>query len=117
MDRTARDMIRTYTWPGNARELENVMERAVILADSVIKPEHLGINVSINFDALDESVRTLSEIAGLAARRAEVDLISRTLAQTMGNKSKAAQILGVSYKTLLNKVKEYNLGSVNEIGE
>lgn len=117
MDRTARDMIRTYTWPGNARELENVMERAVILADSIIKPEHLGINVSINFDALDESVRTLSEIAGLAARRAEVDLISRTLAQTMGNKSKAAQILGVSYKTLLNKVKEYNLGSVNELSD
>ncbi|MBN8548674.1 MAG: sigma-54-dependent Fis family transcriptional regulator [Deltaproteobacteria bacterium] len=117
LDRTARDMIRAYAWPGNARELENVMERAVILADSVIKPEHLGINISLNFQALDESVRTLSEIAGQAARRAEVDLITRTLAQTMGNKSKAAQILGVSYKTLLNKVKEYNLGPANQIAE
>jgi two-component system response regulator HydG len=114
LDRTAKDMIRAYNWPGNARELENVMERAVILADGVIKPEHLGINISINFQALDDSVRTLSEIAGQAARRAEIDLITRTLAQTMNNKSKAAQILGVSYKTLLNKVKEYNLGPAQE---
>lgn len=117
MDRTARDMIRSYNWPGNARELENVMERAVILADSEIRPEHLGINISINFDALDDSVRSLSEIAGQAARRAEIDMISRTLAQTMGNKSKAAQILGVSYKTLLNKVKEYNLAPSPEAVE
>lgn len=117
LDRTARDMIRAYTWPGNARELENVMERAVILADGVIKPEHLGINISLNFQALDDSVRTLAEISGQAARRAEVDLITRTLAQTMGNKSKAAQILGVSYKTLLNKVKEYNLGPAQHMTE
>ncbi len=117
MDRTARDMIRAYNWPGNARELENVIERAVILADTEIRPEHLGINISINFDALDDSVRSLTEIANQAARRAEIDMISRTLAQTMGNKSKAAQILGVSYKTLLNKVKEYNLSPSAELVE
>ena len=117
LEATCIDALLSYQWPGNARELENVMERAVILADTVIKPEHLGINISLNFQALDDSVRSLSAIAGQASRRAEVDIITRTLAQTMGNKSKAAQILGVSYKTLLNKVKEYKLGASHQMSE
>ncbi|MBX7142895.1 MAG: sigma-54 dependent transcriptional regulator [Oligoflexia bacterium] len=110
LDKAAREVLRQYSWPGNARELENVIERAVILADSVIRPEHLGLNLSIDLGAMRDSVQSLTDIASEAAKRAEIEVISRVLTQTGGNKSKAAQILGVSYKTLLNKVKEYNLG-------
>lgn len=98
-----------YSWPGNARELENVIERAVILAEDEIKIEHLGINPNINLDIINDSVLTLHEISMNAAKRAEVDMITKTLRHTLGNKTKAAQLLGVSYKTLLNKVKEYNI--------
>ncbi|MCO6429437.1 MAG: sigma-54-dependent Fis family transcriptional regulator [Deltaproteobacteria bacterium] len=109
----ARDFLLRYSWPGNARELENVVERAVILADGEIRVEHLGINQGINFNAIDETSLTLHEISAHAAQRAEIELITRILKQTMGNKTKAAQILGVSYKTLLNKVKEYKIEVVH----
>ena len=109
VSKPALDFLLRYSWPGNARELENVIERAVILAENEIKVEHLGINPNIQLESISDAAVTLHEIANNAAKRAEVDLITRTLNQTMGNKTKAAQILGVSYKTLLNKVKEYNI--------
>jgi DNA-binding NtrC family response regulator len=109
ISKEATKTLKTYHWPGNARELENVLERAVILADREICNEHLGINIDINLQAIEDAAVTLHEISGKAAKRAEVDLISKTLNRTMGNKSKAAQILGVSYKTLLNKLKEYGI--------
>ncbi|RMG41047.1 MAG: sigma-54-dependent Fis family transcriptional regulator [Candidatus Dadabacteria bacterium] len=109
LDSDAREIMRSYHWPGNARELENVIERAVILAEDTIRLEHLGINLSFDFDAIQETACTLPEIAGRAARKAEREAIRKILNQTMGNKTKAAEILGVSYKTLLNKVKEYQI--------
>lgn len=109
LPQSTREFLNRYTWPGNARELENVMERAVILAEEEIKIEHLGVSLGVNIDTVQEAAATLHEISNIAAKRAEVDLITRILNQTMGNKTKAAQILGVSYKTLLNKVKEYNI--------
>jgi DNA-binding NtrC family response regulator len=107
IDPVAQDMLMTYAWPGNVRELENVIERAVLMCDHEIRAEHLGIYVRLDLAALEESIRTLPEIASQAVRKAEVEAIERALHVTGGNKSKAADILGVSYKTLLNKVKEY----------
>lgn len=109
LEADAEQALRAYSWPGNARELENVIERAVVLAENSIRAEHLGLNPRVDLDSISESVRTLPEIAANAMRKAEIDLIQRTLKQTFGNKTKAAQILGVSYKTLLNKVKEYEI--------
>ena len=117
IDPVALDMIAAYPWPGNIRELENVIERAVILAENEIRPEHLGINVKLDIAALEEASRTLPQIAAEAVRQAEVNAISKILELTRGNKSKAAVLLGVSYKTLLNKVKEYNLSESSEEGE
>ncbi len=114
-DEQAMDFIRSYAWPGNARELENVVERASILADKVIQKEHLGVNLTFDLEAVSEAKASLSAIATSAARQAEIELIRRALDKTRGNKTKAAHILGVSYKTLLNKVKEYQLesGAIN----
>ena len=111
IDAAARELLHTYPWPGNARELENVIERALVLADDAIKPEHLGISLETAITAVHEVSYTLPQIATLAARKAEIEMIAKALEQTGGNKSKAAEILGVSYKTLLNKVREYHLGA------
>jgi len=111
LDPVATDVIAAYPWPGNIRELENVIERAVIMADNVISTEHLGIHLRLDFASLEEATRTLPEIAAEAVRKAEMEAIRRALDLTEGNKSRASHILGVSYKTLLNKIKEYGLGS------
>ncbi len=109
LSKEAADLIRKYPWPGNARELENVIERAVILAEGSIKPEHLGLTMNFDYSALSETTLTLPEIAQAATRRAEIDIIDKVLRQTSGNKSQAARVLGVSYKTLLNKIKDYEI--------
>ncbi len=105
----ALQLIHAYHWPGNTRELENVIERAVILSEDVIGPEHLGIQLQLDFESMRESCRTLHDIASEAVKQAESDTIIRTLRYTLGNKAEAARLLGVSYKTLLNKVREYGL--------
>ncbi|NMC64400.1 MAG: sigma-54-dependent Fis family transcriptional regulator [SAR324 cluster bacterium] len=109
ISKDAMDFLRRHPLPGNTRELENVIQRAVILSDDLIEIEHLGLGLDIHFDTINEARITLPAIAEQAVRKAEIDLIMQTLRQTMGNKSKAAKLLGVSYKTLLNKVKEYQL--------
>ncbi|MCB0310165.1 MAG: sigma-54-dependent Fis family transcriptional regulator [Bdellovibrionales bacterium] len=106
-------LLRSYTWPGNTRELENVIERAVILAEKEIAPEHLGIEAADRLQSMLDSTCSLADTAAQAVKKAEMELITRVLTRTMGNKSKAAQILGVSYKTLLNKVKEYDIQPSN----
>jgi DNA-binding NtrC family response regulator len=107
----ALEMLESYAWPGNVRELENVLERAIVVANEVIQPEDLGIHVALNLNTLREATRTLEEIAHDATKLAEVEAIKRALTLTAGNKAKAAELLQVSYKTLLNKVKEYAISS------
>jgi len=109
LDDKANELLKRYPWPGNARELENVIERAAILTDGLISVEHLDLELGLDFDSLSETTNSLPDIAQMAVRKAEIELITKVLNKTMGNKSKAAQLLGISYKTLLNKVKEYNI--------
>lgn len=109
----AYQLLLNYPWPGNARELENVVERAVILSNGTITPEHLGLQINIDYVALDEAKMSLPEIAEQASRNAEIQVIMKTLEETFGNKSKAAKQLGVSYKTLLNKIKQYEIEPVS----
>jgi DNA-binding NtrC family response regulator len=111
IDPVAQDMLLSYSWPGNVRELENVVERAVLMCEQEIRAEHLGIYVRLDLAAIEESIRTLPEVASQAVRKAEVEAIERALHVTGGNKSRASEILGVSYKTLLNKVKDYSIVS------
>jgi DNA-binding NtrC family response regulator len=100
-------------WKGNVRELENVIERAVIYADGgVIRAQDLGISESSIIDALAEQVPMdgpLHTVAEAAIRIVESRRIKQVLKQTGGNKSRASEILQVSYKTLLTKIKDYQL--------
>ena len=101
-------MLQMYSWPGNIRELENVLERALIFNDGPICPEVLQLGKESEQN-LDASTMTLPELTAIAVKQAEIAAILQAICRTEGNKSKAAKLLGVSYKTLLNKFKEYNL--------
>ena len=114
LDEAAIEAIRNYAWPGNVRELENAIERACILSDTMIlEPKDLGLGSTANDNSsLSEAVDlsgTLSEVVHRALRVVEKKKIAAGLASNNGNKSKTAEDLGISYKTLLTKVKEYDL--------
>ena len=106
--------LKRHRWPGNVRQLENAIERACILSDTMkLEPADLGLAVAANDDPealqqLDLS-GTLSDVAHRVLRLVERRKIQSALAANDGNKSKTAEDLGVSYKTLLNKIKEYTL--------
>ncbi|HEU4597442.1 MAG TPA: sigma-54 dependent transcriptional regulator [Pyrinomonadaceae bacterium] len=109
--------LRTHSWPGNVRELENAIERACILADApVLTPADLGLPVAGSPGAgvaekgadLDLS-GTLNEAVERAVRLVERRKIADALEAHGGNKTRAAEELGVSYKTLLTKIKDYSL--------
>jgi DNA-binding NtrC family response regulator len=96
------------------RELENAIERACILADSdVLTPADLGLvsrAVKVEEAGADFDLSgTLAEAAERAARAVERRKIADALRTHDGNKTRAAEDLGVSYKTLLTKIKEYEL--------
>ena len=98
-----------YSWPGNVRELENVIERALVLsAGSTIEREHLSDIITPVTTAVpdvdDFSVKRQTE----ALERA---LIKRALERTNGNRTRAAQLLDLSHRALLYKIRDYELGS------
>lgn len=103
----ARDLLVHYLWPGNIRELKNVMKRAVLLSDSdSIKSNNIeflipAAPVVAGPRAEDEARLSLPEI--------EKDAIRRTLSSTRGNKKKAADILKIDYSTLMRKIKHYGI--------
>jgi DNA-binding NtrC family response regulator len=99
----ALDLLRAYHWPGNNRELENVIERAVLLArKDVIEPDNLLINI-VDLRDGDPGLKQLSLDV------MEKEHITRVLEYTNWNKTKAARILGINRKTLLEKRKKYNI--------
>ena len=98
----AMKQLEQYEWPGNVRELRNVMERAVILSPGeFIELKHLPPLVTESPDVAKPSV---SLAPGITVEEAERQLILMTLEHTRDNKTRAAEILGISLKTLHNKL-------------
>jgi len=110
---SAMALLLQHTWPGNVRELENVIERAVVLAEKkMILPE----NLPDAFGVRGSGRRIDDFFGGFSIKQAqkimETSLIGRALQATGGNKSKAAELLELSYPSLLSKIKEYGVGGV-----
>jgi transcriptional regulator with GAF, ATPase, and Fis domain len=102
--------LRRYDWPGNVRELENAVERAVIIAQGRL------ITVDDLPDAVRgaETSRSIELEVGTTIDEAEKRMILQTLAYTRGDRSRAAQILGIGRKTLYRKLQRYNHENVSE---
>jgi two-component system, NtrC family, response regulator AtoC len=96
---TAGEALREYGWPGNIRELGNVMERAVILANKEVEPGHLNIDF--------QREKALPREGLLQA--GERELILKVLSEAGGNRKQAAQKLGISLRTMQYRIKEYGL--------
>ncbi|HHT9105459.1 MAG TPA: sigma-54-dependent transcriptional regulator [Candidatus Wujingus californicus] len=135
------EMILTYDWPGNVRELKNVMRRAVLLATDIIEPKHILTNrqdqtnniqqhinnipdktltggvISLNLNVKYKDDISLHDVVSNCVNSAEKQLITEVLKRTGGNKSKAAKILKIDYKTIHYKIKKYGIninGSVEK---
>jgi len=103
LDPAAMKALEQYNWPGNVRELRNVIERAVILCSGqFIEPKHLPPLVAA--PTVETVKPTLSLTPGTTVEEAENRLILMTLEHTRDNKTRAAEILGISLKTLHNKL-------------
>ncbi len=101
-------LLARYPWPGNIRELENTVERAVILClGEQITPKELPPQMLPKDFQLAGGPVPAS--GGLTLKDMEREAIRATLEQTKGNKSQAAKLLGIARQTLLNKIKEYGL--------
>ncbi|RMG74861.1 MAG: sigma-54-dependent Fis family transcriptional regulator, partial [Nitrospirae bacterium] len=108
----AMKLLMDYNWKGNVRELENTIERAMILADGkTIEPRHISLLAPPTDSYLDSLPMDgpLEETTKAALRVAESLRIRRALERNRWNKTRAAEELNISYKTLLTKIKEYGL--------
>jgi two-component system response regulator HydG len=94
--------LKAHDWPGNIRELENAVQRALILCDGQIEVADLPAYLH----AADRTLRTAQPQALLSLREMEQQHIRRVLDAVDGNKTAAAKILGINRKTLRIKLKE-----------
>jgi len=110
------EMFKSYKWPGNVRELENVLGRAMInmrYQEEIIEPRHVppmvspadGPSAVVSGDIPDHPVGTLAETINEAEKR----VIQNALQKTQGNKTKAARLLGISIRSLYNKIDKYEI--------
>jgi DNA-binding NtrC family response regulator len=108
LDKDAARVLLGYAWPGNVRQLRNVVENIVVMApdtritlddlpSEIYTPPGMGPN------------RQLENLAGISIEEAEKELIRNTLAMVSGNREQAANILGIGERTLYRKIKEYDL--------
>jgi DNA-binding NtrC family response regulator len=111
------DELQRYPWPGNVRELQNSMERAVILADGDIHARHLNLSFHAPLQAVEvadpwagfDFSGSLTDVSRRAQGQAEKRKMEQSLKEAGGNKGRASELLGVSYKTMLMKLKDYGI--------
>jgi len=110
ISKAALAMLERYAWPGNVRELRNVIERAIILEEGAeIIPEHLPDELKPGGRALDLEPGFRLPAGGINLEQLEKDLIHQALEQTRGNKSRAAELLGLTRDTLRYRLDKYKL--------
>ena len=114
IDKDVMEQLQNYRWPGNIRELQNACERAALLS----KEKNLKFSDFITNQAYENEIQQSTKETGLKAgvtvAEAEKSLIFETLKVTDNNKTKAAEMLGISIRTLRNKLHEYSDGQCRE---
>ena len=98
-------LLRSYSWPGNVRELENALERATAFSESeTLGPDDFKLSLS------GSKQSSSAKLAGMSLEEIEKRALVETLELCKGNRNKAAELLGISLKSIYNKVKKYELG-------
>jgi len=98
-----------YDWPGNVRQLENIVKRYLILPDADVSSELQSASPEIVVKPIQPSNVSLKEVAGHAAEVAEKEVVLRVLEETGWNRKESARRLRISYKALRNKLKKWQL--------
>jgi DNA-binding NtrC family response regulator len=99
-------LLRLYAWPGNIRQLRNLLERLVVtVREETIQPQHLPEEIQ----ASKEDIRTMLVTLGHPLETIEKEVIRRTLAEVTNHREKAAKLLGISLRSLQYKIKEYGI--------
>ncbi len=99
------ERMQAHSWPGNVRELENFIRRLLALSTG----PQLNAGLAEEWESNEEVPAAKAATAGLSLREMERQLLEKTLAATSGNRTRAAQMLGISIRTMRNKIKEYGL--------
>ncbi|HYM66411.1 MAG TPA: sigma-54 dependent transcriptional regulator, partial [Patescibacteria group bacterium] len=108
LDESVLSGLMAQSWPGNVRELRNTLERAIIVCEGdTILPKHIPPKPSLRATEAADGPDTVSFRVGTSLEDAEKALIIKTLAANGNNKTRAADVLGISLKTLHNKLKTY----------
>ena len=109
-DAEARRLMLEYAWPGNVRELENTIERAMVLSErEVIGADELPERVREARDPIQMHLVSGELSIKKTSRVIEEILIRRALQKTKGNRTKAAEVLEISHRALLYKIKDYRI--------
>ena len=102
-----------YAWPGNVRELENTIERAIVLSEGdTIEVDALPVRITQSQDSLKQLLRGDNLSIKETSRELERVLIRRALKKTRGNRTRASELLEISHRALLYKIKDYGLQDV-----
>ncbi len=107
---TAMQMLMAYSWPGNVRQLENVLERAVVMCENgMIEPHHLTFNIRYGLNS--QILSNMNRSASLDDRLMEIEkaMIRETLQRTGGVQIRAAELLGINQRSLWHRVKKYKI--------
>jgi two-component system response regulator HydG len=103
----ARQALLGYSWPGNVRQLKNVMENMVVMTNSkTLLAQSLPTEIR---PTADHSISGMNNLVGISITQAEKELIRNTLKMVEGNREEAAKILGIGERTLYRKIREYDL--------
>jgi two-component system, NtrC family, response regulator AtoC len=106
----ARKLLMEYAWPGNVRELENTIERAMVLADGeILEASDLPERIREALDPVQVQLATGELSIKKTTAAIEEILIRRALTKTKGNRTRAAEILEISHRALLYKIKDYKI--------
>jgi len=106
VSREAMRLLRLYAWPGNIRQLRNLLERLVVtVREDMIQPQHLPEEIR----ASQEDMRTMVVTLGRPLVEVEKEVIRRTLLEVTNHREKAAKLLGISLRSLQYKIKEYGI--------
>ncbi len=109
----ARKLLLDYAWPGNVRELENTIERAMVLADAdILQTTDLPERIREALDPVQMQLATGELSIKKTSAAIEEILIRRALAKTSGNRTRAAEVLEISHRALLYKIKDYKISDL-----